>query len=325
MATVNRVAAEVDRPSLGVAQLIQGIAANQHAKVLVVGVRGTNVPPEWRVCPQVVFWDGDDADTRAVPAAVKLVLVTRFNSHSSFRRLVGLARHGQFVLHPEHLGTGELKDLLQPIIQKWEAAKAAERESRRTAKEEAKEQLDALVPEAAADEDTDGDEGAPVMTALARAKALARGDMKRFRPGELQEFVERNLNREATKVPGGKAAESRRLQKLAVLKKYLTTPESIAQTITAMVREGGPVPQLPAGELEPLPESRQLPAHIPPVVAEPRTPATDDDAQLLRLVDEAIAGLVLVNEALGSLGRIKEAIALRASKRAELKRLLSEL
>jgi hypothetical protein len=95
--------------------VIAGIKANEHAKVLIVGVRGDNFPPRYQAHPQLVFWETDQAANATIPAAVRLICPTRFINHGLWSRLQNEASRRD--IHLVHVqGTGEIKALLDPLI-----------------------------------------------------------------------------------------------------------------------------------------------------------------------------------------------------------------
>ncbi|HET9025187.1 MAG TPA: hypothetical protein VFN64_11480, partial [Burkholderiaceae bacterium] len=100
----------------GVESLILGIRENHHAKVLVVGHRGDNFPEPYRSHPQLLFWELPEVKARAIPQAVKLVIVTRFISHPAFEQLAAECRRRGIRLYSRLLGTGAAKVLLEPLV-----------------------------------------------------------------------------------------------------------------------------------------------------------------------------------------------------------------
>lgn len=97
--------------------VIDGIISNEHAKIVVAGVLGDNLPPNFYQCPQIIIWSAEQAGTARLPKATKLVLTTRFVGHASLAHLdkecksVGTARA------PKPYGTGELRTLLLPVLE----------------------------------------------------------------------------------------------------------------------------------------------------------------------------------------------------------------
>lgn len=87
------------------------------AKVLIVGGRGANFPERFRRDSRLVFWDSTDPATHKrdkIPADVKVVIVTRFISHSLFARLKSMIPPGVKLLKYAQ-GTGRIKDLLESV------------------------------------------------------------------------------------------------------------------------------------------------------------------------------------------------------------------
>lgn len=212
------MALEQSTTETGIAALVRGIAANQHARVLVVGGKGDNFPEPYRSHPQLVFWDSKDSeqvDRQQVPMAVKLVLVTRFIRHETMARLRALHRDGRFEMVMQMMGTGQIKDMLQPIVDREEPVVAPAKSL-------------AVVPKQA-----------PPATPPAPPPAR-----KRFGRGELQSFVRANA-----RGTGGHMDEARRLLALAYASGYTTTENSLAQAI-GQLRAGKlgatPAPKAPA-------------------------------------------------------------------------------
>ncbi len=108
--------AEAERGQ-GVPELVRGIAANEHAQVLIVGCRGDNFPPDYHAHPQLVFWEGDWAVSKDIPQRTRLLLITKFLSHAGFARLRSQAQQRNVTFVSTAMGTGEIKTLLEPILE----------------------------------------------------------------------------------------------------------------------------------------------------------------------------------------------------------------
>lgn len=98
-----------------ISEVIAGIKANEHAKVLIVGVKGDNFPPVYHNHPQLIFWDADHSLNATIPAAVQLICPTRFMQHTLWTKLQVEAKRREIALvHTSN--TGEIKRLLAPLI-----------------------------------------------------------------------------------------------------------------------------------------------------------------------------------------------------------------
>jgi len=88
--------------------------------VVVVGGRDTNVTPEQRADPRLVYWDtngdGKDAEERILPANCRGVVMTRFTSHRISNWILAQTRKRAGVTLFHATGTGHLKTILDQII-----------------------------------------------------------------------------------------------------------------------------------------------------------------------------------------------------------------
>lgn len=275
---------------LHIAQAIAGLKANGHGKILVVGCRGDNFPEPYRSHPQVVYWEtGEGGD---VPAATRIILLTRFLRHSLSDSLRAQARKKDILFSAYSMGTGEIRKLLDPLVQ----------------------------PAAEATEDLD------VEPQAKEPVSPAERGLKRFAPGEAQAFVQRHGDIDAKPY----SAESHRLAALAKSMGYHTTEASMAQT-AYMLREDRsrraselervrarlhPAPEAPAA---PVPEPPGAPTPVQAVVVAAEVPKTaalpPDDVEILRMLDDVTASVAL----------IRDTVLRRAEKRQQLKQLLGEL
>lgn len=255
---------------------IQGIAANGHRQVLVVGGTST-IPPELREHAQVVWWDLKDKDTLppAIPKLVSLVVITRFIRHLAMHGLKDQCKQRGITMVTHPLGTGQVKKLLQPLVHTATAQPV-------TQTREERDMSDAID------------------------KAVAQ--VRTFGRGELAAFVAQHAD--LTKVPY--VLEARRLFMLAEAQGISTTEGSIAQAMVQARR----VQQEPAAPQEPVvaePVARPAP---PPAAAQARASAMqDDDVELVRMLDDVLAGVALV----------RQTFINRAEKRAQLRELLKDI
>lgn len=85
-------------------------------RILIVGGRTTNFPESLRRLDQLIFWNSTDPETERkskIPEGVKLIIITRFVSHTLLTRIRGLASEGVRILH--HQSTGRIKEVLRSL------------------------------------------------------------------------------------------------------------------------------------------------------------------------------------------------------------------
>lgn len=263
-------------------RMVEGIRQNAHAKVLVVGHRGDNFPEPYRGHAQLVFWEADEADARPIPASVRMVLVTRFLGHHVYRTLADTCAKRNIVFGVKTMGTGEVKRLLLPFVAK------------------------ARVPEPE-DEPTKGETMADETTTA-----------KKFRQGELKAFV---LDHGWDPAVKPRVAEAKRIHALATAAGYRTTVDSVAQTM-AQLDYAHRDRERTKAVLE-----RSIADAAPRQVRRPRKPKaeparakrvpqlSEDDAELMKMLDEALAAM----------GLVREFLLKRATKQRQIRDLLNQL
>jgi len=87
-------------------------------RVLLVGVKPTNLPQVLAQHPQVELWDSDgpQVNRRNVPASARVVLFAKWIGHDAHKQIRDdAARDNNRFVWPELLGTGEIRRLLQPL------------------------------------------------------------------------------------------------------------------------------------------------------------------------------------------------------------------
>jgi hypothetical protein len=82
--------------------------------VTVIGARESNAPEYWDN-PRCVFMDGADAVSRGLPQNARAVVFTRFVGHSSFKGIMREVRKRHLTAFPVQ-GTGQLKRTLASLL-----------------------------------------------------------------------------------------------------------------------------------------------------------------------------------------------------------------
>lgn len=245
--------------------IIAGVKTNKHAKVVVAGIRGDNLPVPYHECPQLVLLSGDEASSVVLPSSTKLVLITRFVSHIAIDNLRKQCKRMSIPFSTKTYGTGELKSLLSSLLEEEEPK---------------------------------------VITGVAGPKfknTIFPEDFKLpteptpipFSHGELTEFVRTHFN---PKFTTSQAEESRRIMQLATEKGY-TTPSltavqsAVSRLVISMKPDTPPPPPAPAALLPPSPQ---------PSIVAPQAVETIDDAdrELLQMLQDASAAIALAREEL---------------------------
>jgi hypothetical protein len=109
------------RDLLHPSELLANALADCFAKqrrVLIVGTRAGNLPQWVAEHPQVVQWSSEGPESqraKAFPEGVAVVLFFKWIGHRNHKRIVDLARETGVFAHPQLLGTGEVRRLLQPL------------------------------------------------------------------------------------------------------------------------------------------------------------------------------------------------------------------
>ncbi len=257
-------------------ETLKGIAANGHRQVLVVGGTST-IPPELRDHSQIVWWDLKDRDTPPppIPKMVSLVVMTRFIRHVAMFGLKEQCKARSIMMVNQPLQTGQLKNLLRILVKD-------------------------KAPQA------DEEKEAGMSDAIDRAIGQT---VRTFGRGELAAFVAKHADLSRTPY----VLEARRLHQLAAEEGFTTTEDSIAQSMTQARRvlaepEAVRVPPVVAEPLaQPVPQvAQQQAAAVQAAVLQ------DDDAELVRMINDALATLELV----------KQTVVERAGKRAQLRELM---
>jgi hypothetical protein len=87
-------------------------------RILIVGTRAGNLPQWVSDEPRIILWPSEGPEMEkatSLPGAVGAVLFFKWIGHRQHKRLVSLARDSGVFVHPELLGTGEVRRLLQPL------------------------------------------------------------------------------------------------------------------------------------------------------------------------------------------------------------------
>lgn len=87
-------------------------------RVLIVGTKAGNLPDWLRRHPQVAEWEAESASivtAKKLPDGIGAVLFLRFLSHVNHRRIRDLAASAGAYAHPDLLGTGEVRRMLEPL------------------------------------------------------------------------------------------------------------------------------------------------------------------------------------------------------------------
>ncbi len=280
---------EVESPRFtGYVRTIEGIRQNTHAKVLVVGHRGDNFPAPYHEHPQLLFWETDEANPDGLPAAVKMVLLTRFVNHSLYGKLADECARRNIVFCTKLMGTGEIKKLLAP-----------------------------LVFRGAIDEP----EQAPrvTMETVVTKQEQSMEDKKKFDSGGAVRFVLEHGDVMAMNVP----VEAERLAKLANAQGFTASSKrSMENTIYIIRRKQGMFSRRRRAVAAPVekPQRGRRPKAVVPEEAPPTTVLVtgrllDDDREIMRMLDDLVTAA----------GLIRETIAKRAERRAQVKELLAGL
>lgn len=260
------------------APIIDGLRKNGHGKVLVVGCRGDNFDADWRANPQFVFWNGDASVTGTVPQAAKLILVTRFLPHTGYGRLRKEATRMGITFHPNTLGTGEIKDLLRPLM-----AAAAERA--------AAEASEAVLAGRRRQASEFGEAPPTEAEREAALRAAARPpDLRSWARYEMREFLINHAHLDA--VPH--SIEAERLRVLALSLGVSTTTDSLKQGMYILRKEREEIvkPTKVATPAPPAPSVAQPIAIAPLATAAAKM--TDSDAEILRMLDDVAAAVALI-------------------------------
>lgn len=283
-----------------IAKVVDGIKANEHAKVLIVGCRGDNFPDDpWRRHPQLVFWEGDDTLTKEVPAAVRLILVTRFLGHHSYGKLLKTSQQRNIMFGTKTMGTGEIKDILRPLVVTTAAPPAPR----------------------------------VIQAAPSRAAVPERKRRQILGRGVLLNFVRANGDPHAPRF-----AEAQRLQQLAAASGLKITVASAANALLRLERMGAQATpkamadiakQRPGAEpivaehgTIPIPPPPAPPAPTPTPVKQQVKALADDDEELQRMLNDVTHAL---GDVLAAVELVKENIRRRGDSRRRLKELLKEL
>lgn len=314
----------------GIEATIAGLRANTHGKVLVAGVIGDNLPEKYRNHPQVICWTGNEVEHKEVPAAVRLILITRFNRHVGYGRMHRIAESRDIPCSAKTLGTGEIKRILMPLVERGPVAEKEEPVSMPEA-------VPVTMPPAGTLKEALELAGAQLTGALAEAHATIEsltesaeteqesgelGKRKQVRKGALGEFLNRHYDITATPFN----VEAERLEKLARKEGLASSLASIKQGMYKLRRELGSKPRraaapstLTRAEIEATaPRSPQRPASAGQLSAQ----IAKDDATLIEMLEEAERGMSAIA---ATLALLRETVAQRSKKRAELKALISEL
>ncbi len=242
----------------------QMLARLVHAggKVLVVGGGTENLPTKYTNHPQLLFWDDNvqGHEHKEVPANVRVIMWTRWISHSTAGRLNEAVIRRRLLKFPL-LRTGELKALLAEIVQE--------------ASMEIKNEQEVQVPQ----------------------EAVRVVEFERQKSGTVRGFVRTNFNPNLKYSERGVISEEgKRLFELAQVNEIRTTYGSVVEALRVTLKKLGvatnrtsttPRVKKPKGEIR----------QAGPAVSRPRsTSGNDDFDQLDKLIEDAITAFRLVQE-----------------------------
>jgi hypothetical protein len=234
--------------------------------VTVIGARESNVPEYWDD-PRCVFMEGFDAVSRGLPKNARAVVFTRFVGHSSFKGIMRQVRKRKLTAFPVQ-GNGQLKRTLASLLHTNMDTKPTTPklfpEPRLSVQDEARESLLAgseFTPEPPAQPDTPSPVESPDMTVTSKKKSP-------FRRGEVSAWVRSHYT------PILKYADLLRLAKEEGVTYKEATISAAFYSLKRAQMTAAPAKETPA-----------VPVN---------GSGTDE---LVRLVDDAIAGLTLVREA----------------------------
>jgi len=98
-------------------------ALKNGGRALFLGIGAEQVPQEFRDHPRLIFWDSDspqikNANFDELPVRTKVVVATRFLSHSTFNKAEKFCRraNGNVVFMGKLSGTGEITKMLREAI-----------------------------------------------------------------------------------------------------------------------------------------------------------------------------------------------------------------
>lgn len=277
-------------------RVVEGIRQNGNAKVLVVGAKGDNFPAEYRAHKQLIFWDSDESSGRDVPQAVKLILLTRFIRHHVYHALSDIAVKRNIIFGVKTMGTGEIKTVLRPLVYRGALPEPDEERVREKFTQPAEGITVVSEPVVAKTAEE------PMETETVVGRKSTKGALKAF-VLEHADLHKRPISK-----------EGERVAELALQAGFTkTTAKSVTQTIYQIRSDNGhasrTVTVKPAAKPAP---TRKAPA-TRTVKASPF--AVADDSEVTRLLDDAMAALDLV----------KQELAKRAERRAELAQRLAGL
>ena len=284
-----------ERHLSGLEALVAGLAANGHGKVLVCGFP-QHFPDSYRRHPQVVIWDYN-GETRAVPAAVRLVLITRFLRHGAMYRLKDWCAQNGVTFGHRVMGTGEIRALLRPLVGDDAAVD--------TMDDDNTQETDNAM--ATAEQTTTAAEDRPKL------------DGNKFAKGELARMVSKHANLGIDVIK----PEAERVHKVLTDLGMRTTVGSVAQCIGQMriklgIRKGRKGDAPANGKASKRKVERETPRDAEKFEApqaQLSAAIADDDQQILQMLTDAVAAMELV----------RDAIVRRGEKRAQLRQLLKEL
>jgi len=244
--------------------LEEPVTVSDHVKLLdgggvvaVIGARESNAPEYWDN-PRCVFLDGHDAVSRGLPLNARAVVFTRWVGHSSFKGIMSEVRKRHLTAFPVQ-GTGQLKRTLASLLHT----------NMDTKPEPASAPAKPVQPDVSkppASPDTPSSVESPDMTTTTSKKKSSPP----FRRGEVTAWVRSHYT------PAVKYADLLRIaQEEGVTYKEAT----ISAAFYALKRA----------------QMTAAPVKEAPVASSAN--GTNGTDELVRLVDDAIAGLTLVREA----------------------------
>lgn len=236
----------------------------QGGKVVIIGTKNTNIPDEFQNDSRIELWESTDPQTlrRELPSNTRLVLFTKYISHSLFTRIVGQAKNRNVHYFNNVNTTGELRRMLKG--------------------EEEPPPTPVL-------------NGQPIPPVVV---PVEKKEPKSVWEGSMKSFVEQHLD---PNYQGSLAQEAQRLYKIATEKYGIScTIGSITEASRVTRRRlglSGPSDRLkPAKVVDmPLPASAPMKVETAPASPSPSAAPTNDD-EGLRLLDDAILSLQLFRD-----------------------------
>jgi hypothetical protein len=269
------------------------VQLGQHEVVAVIGARQGNVGEALWTDPRCAFMSGEDAVKRGLPYNTRAVVFTRFLGHAPFKGIMAEVRKRKLVPFPVQ-GTGQLKRTLALLLATGPTMATDTNGARVlpefTPEPETRETTAVVAPETR--------ETAPETRETERETEPETRETERETPeddvklqrGDVIAWVRERYE------PGMKFAD---LIRLADRARVPFKASSVSAAFYAIRREAG-VSKARKGKPAPPVPVVAAPVVLPPVVAAPvvkPSESSEPSDELVRLVDEVMAGLSLVREA----------------------------